>query len=146
MKKNIFFVILFLIIVVSVILVNYFDNVKTKREIIRENSEYTQYEKANIKINDLITLMNKAIDTNRKNNIETDEKGEFLENDTNSIKVYLEIESRGSVIPMEALLLSDVSTIDKVEKLFSDMFFKCNQIEYHEKTGRIKKIVFKAIE
>ena len=90
--------------------------------------------------------MNKAIDTNRKNNIETDEKGEFLENDTNSIKVYLEIESRGSVIPMEALLLSDVSSIDKVEKLFSDMFFKCSKIEYHEKTGRIKKIVFKAIE
>ncbi len=146
MKKIIFFILISVIILIAIFGINYLNYVSNKKQILNQNKEYIQYEGSVIKINQVTTVMNKAIDNNKKNDIETDENGKFIENDTNSIKVYLEIESRDSVIPMEDLLLSEVSTTAKVEKLFSDMFFEYKEIKYHQKTGQVSEIIFRAIE
>jgi len=43
---------------------------------------------------------------------------------------------------MEELILSNKSSIEKVEYAFADVIFKMTEKEYHKKTGQIKKIVF----
>ena len=82
---------------------------------------------------------------NTENNIKQDEKKVFNENDTNSIKIYIETKSSKDElvqIPMEELMLNEKTGPEKVEYAFSDLKFKMTQKEYHKKTGQIKKIVF----
>ena len=90
--------------------------------------------------------MNRAIALNRSNNIRQNENKIFEENDTNSIKIYLETKSTKDEalvkVPMEELILSNKSSIEKVEYAFADVKFKMTEKEYHKKTGQIKKIVF----
>ena len=146
LNKNLIFILMIFFVVLSFFIVLFIRNNIEKNKIKEENREYLYYKDKTIKINNVITIMNKAIESNRNNNIESNDKNEFIENDTDSIKVYIEIKSRESIIPMEALLLSENGGVQKVESLFSDMFFEYKTIEYHKKTGKIKKIVFIAVE
>lgn len=146
MKKGVFYIILIVFILFSFFLVNYIKNKTNREKIILENNKYIEENGKTVQINSVVTVMNRAIESNIQNDISKDEKGLFIENDTNSIKVYLEIESRDAIIPMEDLLLSEKGGANKVLKVFPDLFFEYKNIEYHKKTGRIKKIVFKAIE
>ncbi len=145
-KSSIIILMVALIAIISIVFANYVEYRNKKNEIKKFNDEFTIYENSEVQINTLITLMNRAIEENKKNNITQDEQNMFLENDENSIKVFLEIKSRGSMIPMEDLILGEKAGIEKVSYAFSDMNFKITNIEYHQKTGQVKKIIFTAIE
>ncbi len=146
MRKILYLILIPVIIIVSIVFANYVEYAKNKSEIINLNKEFTAYENKNLQINTVVTLMNKAIQKNKENKIQQAESKKFETNDTNSIKLYLEIKSRNSIIPMEELLLNDKIGIEKVEYAFSDLIFEISNIEYHEKTGQVKKIIFTAKE
>lgn len=146
MKKIIILIIIAVIIVISVVFANYVEYMENETQIMNTNQEFTRYQDTTLQINTVITLMNKAIQENTENNISKDENNFFIENDTNSIKVFLEIKSRGSLIPMEDLILGKKAGIEKVNYAFSDMLFKISKIEYHEKTGQVKKVIIQAKE
>lgn len=146
LKKYVFLIFFIVIVGLAFIGINIFKYNYNKKVIQNENLKYISDKDNIVQINKVITIMNKAIESNKKNGISQNEKNEFIENDSNSIKVYMKIESRDSIIPMEALIFSKNGGNSKVENLFSDVLFKFDTIEYHKKSGRIKKIVFKAIE
>lgn len=146
MRKTLYLILIPVIIIVSIIFANYIEYTKNKTEIINLNKEFIAYENKNLQINTVVTLMNKAIQKNKENKVKQAESRKFEQNDTNSIKLYLEIKSRNSVIPMEELLLNDKIGIEKVEYAFSDLIFEISNIEYHKKTGQVKKIIFTAKE
>lgn len=146
MRKTLYFILIPVVIIVSIVFANYIEYTKNKTEIINLNKEFIAYENKNLQINTVVTLMNKAIQKNKENGIPQTEKQNFEPNDTNSIKIYLEIKSRNSMIPMEELLLNSKIGIEKVEYAFSDLIFEISNIEYHEKTGQVKKVIFTAKE
>ena len=90
--------------------------------------------------------MNKAIDLNNKNKISKDENNMYVENDKNSIKVYLKVKSSDSTMEMEKLMLDKKAGIEKVEYAFSDLIFEVSDVQYHKKTGQVKSITFKEKE
>ncbi len=145
MKKIIVIIIVIVIAVVSIVYMHFAEVSRNKRIIQEINNEFLNYEKSIVQINTVISLMNKAIQQNIDNNIPQDEKKFFKENDYNSIKVFINIKSRNSTIPMEDLILNENAGMEKVSYAFSDMIFEMTDIEYH-KNGQVKKVIFTAIE
>lgn len=142
MKKTLYMILIPIIIIICIISANYIEYAKHVTEVRNLNKEFIAYENKNLQINTVVTLMNKAIQKNIENKVVQNENKYFEENDTNSIKIYLEIKSRNSIIPMEELILGEKAGIEKVEFAFSDLLFEITNIEYHEKTGQVKKIIF----
>ena len=146
MKKTLVLILVVVIVIICIVFANYIDFSKRKVEIETFNKEFLAYENSNIQINTIITLMNKAIEENRQNGLQQDENQIFQENDTNSIKLYLELKSSNAVIPMEELILNKKAGRERVGLAFSDLLFNITNVEYHQKSGQVKKIVFTAIE
>ncbi len=146
MKKIFILIIIIVMSIVMIMFAKYSEFTHSQNKIKSINKEFLAYEESTIQINKIVTLMNRAIVLNRSNNIRQNENKIFEENDTNSIKIYLETKSTKDEVlvkvPMEELILSNKSSIEKVEYAFADVKFKMTEKEYHKKTGQIKKIVF----
>lgn len=146
MKKIIILSIIIVMSIVMIMFAKYSEYMQNQNKIVNINKEFLAYEESTVQINKIITLMNRAIQLNRTNNVKQNENKIFEENDTNSIKIYLETKSSKSEelvkVPMEDLMLSNKSSSEKVEYAFSETKFKMTEKEYHKKTGQVKKIVF----
>ena len=146
MKKIFIIILLIVIVILAVIFVNFLEFKKNKIEVDKINNDYISYQDSDVQINIVVSAMNRAIDHNFKNKIPQDENNYFIENDNNSIKIYLETDSSDEssrvTIPMEELILGEKAGIEKVEEAFSDLLFEIKEIKYHEKTGQVKSIVF----
>lgn len=143
MKKILIIIIISVITVVAVFTGKYIELSKQKAEVKKINNEFLAYQKSIVKINRIVTLMNRAIDINNKNNIEKDENGIYKENNTNSIKVYLKVKSSDSKMEMERLMLNDKAGVEKVEYAFSDLIFEMTDVEYHEKQDKLNPLRLK---
>ena len=147
MKKILILVIILTIAIICITYVWYGNLKKNKQEVEKINNEFLVYKDRQIQINTLNTLMNKAIQYNIDNKVQQDEKNAFIENDTNSIKIYIDLSIEQITVPMERLLLNQSSSnrAEKVEFAFNDSLFETVEIQYHKKTKQVSKIVFKEI-
>lgn len=138
MKK---FIVIFLSIVIAVVAVIYgyftYNNQATK--IQKENAEYEKYYDTEIYGAELATIINKAIDSNETNEIEKDNKGKYIENEENSIKINIKIIDNDTIYDMETFYTNG---IDRFVENFNTIKFKCTSINYHPNTGRIKDMIF----
>ena len=105
------------------------------------NSEYEYYNKSNLKGLDITTLINKAIDNNEKYEINKTENNRYIEDDKYSVKIQIKMKSNDKTYDMEQIYILGT---EKFITLFGDVTFKCTNIEYHSKTGRISKMVFES--
>ena len=88
MKKIIIFFAIVIIILV-IIGVQYYSYKAEYNAVLQDNNAFEEYKNKEIYGIELGTLMNRAIDRNTKNEIEKDEKGNFKQNDTNSIEIEI---------------------------------------------------------
>ena len=141
MKK---FLILFVIVIVivSIIAVRYSSYKVEQDTIMQENAEFEQYKDKEIYGLDLATIINKVMDKNIKNEIPKDDKGMFIENDTNSIKMEIYMTDNEETYRAETFYNNG---IEQFMEFYRDIKFKCSKIEYHEKTGKIKYLYFEQI-
>ena len=114
----------------------------TNRIIKEENSEYEYYLNKTVYGTEVTTLINKAINQNENNNIEKDEKGHYIENNENSIKIAIKMITTEKTYPMEEIYNNDIT---KFVQNFNLIEFKCTSIEYHKETGRVSNIMFEQI-
>lgn len=142
MKKILAILILlfFVIVANTYLLVN--NIVNERKQIEMENSEYAEYLTRNIYGTELATLINKTIDKNENNNIAKDKNNYYIENDINSLKIEIKMKITKKTYAMEEIYNNDIT---EFIKYFNFADFKCTNIEYHEKTGRISKLLFEEI-
>lgn len=112
------------------------------RKIIKYNLEYETYLNKEVLGTDVVSVMNKAINQNEKNNIQKDEKGYYIENNENSIKIYLKMITIEKTYPMEEFYNNGM--VNFVQN-FNLINFKCTSIEYHQRTGKIKQMIFEEL-
>lgn len=145
MKKIIVVFLIIFLIIITILSVSLIENSKNLNNIQNANKKYEEYLNKEVFGTDVITIINKATNQNLKNNIEKDEKGMFIENKTNSVKVEIEMinESKKTTYQMETI--QNVG-IDGFIKNFNLIKFKCKNIEYHNDTKRVSKVVFEQIE
>ena len=145
MKKTIICLIIILVIITIVVVTCISENNRKISEIKENNQKYEMYLEKEVFGTDVTTVINKAMDDNQKRQIPKDEKGFFIENDTNSIKVELIMlnENKKETYQMETL---NKVGLNGFIKNFNLINFKCLKIEYHNKTKLVKKIIFEQIE
>ena len=145
MKKVIIILGIIFFCIILVIMVSLTKNKENLVSIQRENAIYEQYKDKQVFGTEVISMMNKATSQNIKNGIGQDEKGFFIENDSNSLKIEVKLRNE------EDLKIYQMETIQKVgnEKFvqnFNLILFQCTNIEYHNQTKKIAKMVFEQME
>lgn len=144
--KKVLICLLIALIVVAIISVTFISNNYQKTmEVKKENQEYEAYLNKELLGTDVTTIINKAINSNEKNEISKDEKGFYIENDNNSIKVEIIMFNEDEATTYQMETLQKVGMNRFIDN-FNLINFKCSKIEYHKKTNRISKIVFEQIE
>ncbi|MCI8361993.1 MAG: hypothetical protein HFJ41_02445 [Clostridia bacterium] len=142
MKKILIILILLIVAIIAVVVYQYNSyNIKLA-EIKKINKEYENFTENEILGTSLITLINKAINSNEKNNILKDDKGLYKENETTSIKIEVKFTESDNIFSMES-----IGRIGSEEfmKNYGPISFKCTQKTYHEKTNNIKYLLFEQI-
>ena len=142
MKKNIIIISLVLLIIIIICIVGIKLNSKTNISTKQENQEYEKYLLNEIYGTDVITLIIKAISDNEYNKIQKDEKGFYIENNTNSIKIEIVMitdEEKNETTTYKMESISKVGIVEFI-KNFNIVKFKCTKKEYHKETGKIKYI------
>lgn len=144
--KKILICLIIVLVAITIVVSMWISGNNTKLAKIKENNQkYEIYLDKEIFGTDVTTVINKAIDDNEKRDIPKDEKGFFIPNDTNSIKVELVMlnEDKKETYQMETLNKVGLSGFIKNFNLIN---FKCSKIEYHDKTKLISKIIFEQTE
>jgi len=142
--KNTLFIILALFLIAICITCGILINIRAeKTETTRENIEYEKYLNKEILGTELATLINKVIDKNEKNSLQKDEKGYYIDNGKDSIKIDLKMTTTDKIYPMEEIYNNQITLF---VQNFNFISFKCTSIEYHKKTGKIAKLVFEELQ
>ena len=142
MKKNVIILLLALLILIVICIVGIKINARKSKEVKYENRQYEQYLEAEIYGTDVVTLMNKAMSSNQKNQVVTDEKGLYINNHENSITmdiILITDEEKAETTTYKMEVIHKVG-ITEFLKNFNTTKFKCTKKEYHQETGRIAHI------
>lgn len=141
MKKiAIFFLVVVIIVVgISYIYLNYKVGYNTAK---KENNQFESYYEKEIYGAELTSIINKAIDNNTKNQIEKDKKGNYIDNNQNSIKIDIKMLDIDKTYTMETL---NSGGMDKFVQYYNEVKFKCTKIKYHETTNKVKYMLFEQI-
>lgn len=143
MKKLLIILLVLFIIIIFSISMLYINISAQNRALQKYNKEYEQYLNKTIKGTELATLINKAVNVNENNKIKVDNKKHYIENNENSIKIEITMLLTEKTYPMEEIYNTDTA---EFVKYFSIEEFKCTNIEYHSKTGKISKMLFEQVE
>ena len=143
MKKILALILLIILVVVGIFAINYKNLQKKKEEVRNFNLIYENYNKDNLNGLDITTLINKATSNNEKYSIPKDEQGLYVLDDEYSIEIYVTMIINETTYRMERI---DSLGINSFVAYFGQVSFKCTDIQYHQKTGRIASMTFEAKE
>lgn len=141
MKKFIIFLVVILIIVATISYV-YLNSKANYKIAQQDNYQFESYYEQDIFGPDLATVINKAVDRNSNNNILKNNKGEFIENYSNSIKIDIKFMDDDKIHSMEEIFNKGIGTF---MQYYSQIKFKCTKIDYHQSTKKVKYMLFEQI-
>ena len=141
MRKVVVFFIL-IIIVIFIVAFVYFNYKTGKEKIDEKNYEFESYLGKEIYGTEVATLINKASYKNRKNNVEQEKNGKYIDNGKDSINIDIKMLDNDKTYNMEKFYNN--GTMEFVE-YYRDIKFKVMNIEYHKETGLVKYIFIEQI-
>mgnify|MGYP004518074895 CR=1 FL=1 len=140
--KKIIILILILIAVLMAFLYSFANYKIAYTEIKKENAAYEQYLNKEIYGTDVATVINKAVNNNEKNKISKNEKGLYIDDNENAIIIDIYILDNETTYNMQTLYSNG---IEKFVQNYNLVKFKSSKVEYNEKNGRIKYILFEQV-
>ena len=140
--KKIIIILLIFIVVLCILLYNFNSIALDKQKVAEENAEFEQFLNKEIYGIDIASIINKAVDKNIKNGIKKDDKDFFIQNDENSIEIEVYLTEGDDIYKMEQIYKLGT---EQFVQFFIDAKFKSTDVQYHDKTGRIKYILFEKI-
>lgn len=138
MKKLIVIILCSVCVILSIFTIKYMNYKSEQTKIKEENLEYEAFLNKQILGTELTTFINKAIDNNIKNNVLKDEKGFYIQNDSNSIEIEIKITDNNKVYKMEAFYNGGM--IDFLQN-YNLINFECTKIKYN-KIGKVSYMLF----
>lgn len=142
MKRNIIFIVAIFLVVIAIITYSFYNIKRAEKERSQNNRAYQSFYNQEVLGTDVISIINKAIDSNEKNAVDKDEKGHYIDNNKNSIIIEIKFKEQEQIIKMEAI---EKSGEQKFLILFGATSFKCTKIEYHQNTNNVKYMYFEQI-
>ena len=71
-----------------------------------------------------------------------DNKGRYIDNESNSIKIDIKMLDNDKTYTMETLYSGGM---DKFVQYYNEIQFKCTNLEYHKTTNKVKYMLFEQI-
>ena len=142
MKKIIICILSIFLIIICIVVYGVYQKNENTAQIGIDNKTYESYENKEVLGTDIISIINKATDSNKKNDIKIGEDGNYIDNGKNSIRIEIKFLELDKVITMERI--NNVG-IEKFWSNYGALSFKCTKIEYHEKTHRVKYMYFEEV-
>ena len=139
MKKIIICILSIFLIIICIVVYGVYQKNENTAQIGVDNKTYESYENKEVLGTDIISIINKATDSNKKNDIKIGEDGNYIDN---SIRIEIKFLELDKVITMERI--NNVG-IEKFWSNYGALSFKCTKIEYHEKTHRVKYMYFEEV-
>lgn len=141
MKKiAIFFAFIIVIICgVSYLYLNYKADYNMSK---KANMEFERYLNEDVYGVDLSTIINRAVDNNQRNEVNRNNKGIYLNNNTNSINIEIKMIDNDSIYQMETIYNGGIQNFINY---YSNIKFKCVEINYHSSTNKVKYMLFEQI-
>ena len=139
MKKVVIIITVLLICILFSFSYTYYTYQKNRKELASINRGYEAYYEKQISGTDLATVINKVTDNNTKNQVAKDEKGKYIENDSDSIKLDIYISQNDTKYSVEQIYALGT---ERFVQSFGTAKFKCTKIEYHDKSKRVKYLLF----
>ena len=141
--KKIFIFLAIVLVIVAIVSFQYISYKNEYNIIQNENAEFEEYKDKEVYGLNVGTMINKVVDKNTKNKIEKDDNGNFIQNDSNSIEIEIYMTDNETTYKMETIYNSGT---EQFVQYYVNIKFKCSKIEYHEKTGKIKYLLFEQQE
>ena len=141
MKNKILIILIIFLIVLAIAvysIYNYRTNVFEAQKI---NNQYKSYYNIQILGPEVLSIINRTEDINEKNGIQKNEDGLYIENDTNSIKVYINFKYKDDYRTLEIERIIK-NGIENFTKTYSTASFNYTDISYHDKTENVKSLTF----
>jgi Na+-translocating ferredoxin:NAD+ oxidoreductase RnfG subunit len=144
MKKSTLTVIVLMLIVFGLAIYFAINSRIASNLAAEENRYYQQLLTKEITGTELSSVINKVIDSNKKNELSLDDKKLYIENDRNSIVVEItfKYEEGTKTIRGEKIYNGEVRNFISY---YGSVKFKCTKIEYHESTKKVKKVYIEEI-
>ena len=142
MKKIIICILSIFLIIICIVVYGVYQKNENTAQIGVDNKTYESYENKEVLGTDIISIINKATDSNKKNDIKIGEDGNYIDNGKNSIRIEIKFLELDKVITMERI--NNVG-IEKFWSNYGALSFKCTKIEYNEKTHRVKYMYFEEV-
>ena len=142
MKKIIICILSIFLIIICIVVYGVYQKNENTAQIGVDNKTYESYENKEVLGTDIISIINKATDSNKKNDIKIGEDGNYIDNGKNSIRIEIKFLELDKVITIERI--NNVG-IEKFWSNYGALSFKCTKIEYHEKTHRVKYMYFEEV-
>ncbi len=142
MKKNVILILTIFLVIIVVIGYGIYNRRTSISKSSIENKAYESFYNQQVLGTDVISIINKAVDSNEKNSVEKDEKGNYIENDENSIKIDIKFKELDQIITMERI--NEVG-MQQFWQNYGALNFKCTKIEYHKKTNNVRYLYFEQI-
>lgn len=142
MKKIIICILSVFLVVICIVSYSVYQKNENTAQIGIDNKTYESYYNKEVLGTDIISIINKAIDSNEKNDIKIGKDGNYIEDEKNSIRIEIKFKELDKVITMERI--NNVG-IEKFWSNYGALSFKCTKIEYHEKNHRVKYMYFEEI-
>lgn len=142
MKKIIICILSIFLIIICIVGYSVYSKNENTAQISVDNKTYESYYNKEVLGTDIISIINKAIDSNEKNDIKMGKDGNYIEDEKNSIRIEIKFKELDKVITMERI--NNVG-IEKFWSNYGALSFKCTKIEYHEKTHRVKYMYFEEV-
>lgn len=141
MKKIVIFFAIVIIIISGIFYV--YLNYKAEYNMSKKaNLEFENYLNEEVYGTDLATVINRAVDTNKKNEVEKNNKGIYLNNDTNSISIEIKMTDDDSIYQMETIYNGGIQNFINY---YSNIEFKCVEIKYHSSTHKVRYMLFEQV-
>lgn len=143
MKRSLFIILAILLTISVAITLHVYNANRIDKMATKHNQQYEMYCNKKILGTDLISLINKAIDYNEKNNIPKQKDSiYYVNNNTNSIQISVKFIENDKIIEMEDIAEKQTETFIK---FFVTSTFICNDIKYHEQTKNVQSMYFEQI-
>lgn len=141
MKKLIIFfaIIIMLICAIFYVYVNYKSEYNMSK---KANLEFERYLNEQVYGVDLATIINRAVDNNQKNEVEINNKGIYINNDTNSISIEIKMLDNDSIYQMETIYKGGTQNF---VNYYKNIEFRCVELKYHNSTNKVKYMLFEQI-
>ena len=144
MKKSLILILIMVIVAIVIFVLNYKEYQMNQVDLKKFNLTYEEFNKQNLNGLDITTVMNKATSNNEKYQIPKDDNGLYVLDDEYSIEIYVTMIINGETYRMESFSSNEMKS--NFIRLFGEIGFKCTNVTYHQKTGRVATMTFAATE